>query len=59
MADWPMDQAAIAGPVQTEDTVVPEGDSFQQDTGRLDDCAVIDDFCEPDIIFIQEVGTVS
>ena len=58
MADWRMDQAALAEHVQIEDSDSLEGESVQPDAGLLDDCAADDDFCRQNIIFMQEAGKI-
>ena len=59
MADWRMDQAAMAGPVQTEDSDALEEESVQQDAGLLDGHAAFNDICGQQIIFMHEVGKFS
>jgi hypothetical protein len=57
MADWRMDQAALAKHVQTEDSDALEGERVQPGAGLLDDYAADNDFCGQNIIFMQEVGS--
>lgn len=59
MADWRTDQAAMAGPVQTENSDALEGESAQQYAGLLDGHAADNDFCGQQIIFMHEVGSFS